>query len=187
MRSKNPGFPARHRTGSWRNYRSRLDGSITPFVLAHGRWQTEELEFIRTRSNVVHSADRHWVKHRTCHEAIDASVVEHCGSRVLQIAPRNCRLLTYRRHLPQCHLIHSVIGVVPERPGQFWSSVQADVMEIWRINCPLFDCNRLAAILGAFNVRRFGDEPWRNLAVEEIPRFLDGTDYRHRDLLFARA
>jgi FkbM family methyltransferase len=71
-------------------------------------------------------------------------------------------------------------------PNSFWSRVQAGVMEIWRIERPNFDRQRLGEILGQFAVRRFSSDPERNISVEEILRFSAGTDYQARDVLFAR-
>jgi FkbM family methyltransferase len=68
----------------------------------------------------------------------------------------------------------------------FWSRVECGVMEIWRIERPRFDRARLAAILSAYSIRRFGDDPLRDVSVREILEFSEGADYKHRDLFFAR-
>lgn len=72
-------------------------------------------------------------------------------------------------------------------PDTFWSRVHSGVMEISRIDRPAFDRARLGSILATYAIRRFGDEPARNLSVEEILAFSDGRDFKHRDLFFARA
>jgi FkbM family methyltransferase len=72
-------------------------------------------------------------------------------------------------------------------PNGFWSRVIAGVMEIWRIERPAFDRQRLNEVLAEFPVRRFGDELGRNVPVAEILEFSAGNDYGHRDLFFARA
>lgn len=77
-------------------------------------------------------------------------------------------------------------AIVTSLPDAFWHRVRCGVMEIWRIERPAFDRARLAQIIGGFAVRRFGDQPERNLEVGEILEYSAGKDYRHQDLLFAR-
>ena len=72
-------------------------------------------------------------------------------------------------------------------PDSLWSRVQCGVMEISRIERPPFDRDRLGSILRGYEIRRFGDEVGRNVAVDEVLEFTGGSDYRHRDLFFARS
>lgn len=69
----------------------------------------------------------------------------------------------------------------------FWSRVQAGVMELWRIDRPAFDAKRLGAILSQFSVLHFGDQPGRAVSVDEVLKFTEGRDGSSRDLHFARA
>jgi FkbM family methyltransferase len=71
-------------------------------------------------------------------------------------------------------------------PDSFWSRVHAGVMEMWRIERPSFDRNRLAQILSGFPVRRFGSDMQRNLSVEQILEYSAGNDYGYADLFFAK-
>jgi FkbM family methyltransferase len=71
-------------------------------------------------------------------------------------------------------------------PDSFWGRVQVGIMELWRIERPAFDRARLSAILAQFPVRRFGNEPARNVSVEEVLEYSAGRDQRFRDLHFAR-
>jgi FkbM family methyltransferase len=71
-------------------------------------------------------------------------------------------------------------------PDAFWQRVQAGVMELWRIERPAFDRQRLGALLESFAIRRFGDEPQRQVSVAEILAFTAGNDNRYADLFFAR-
>jgi FkbM family methyltransferase len=77
--------------------------------------------------------------------------------------------------------------IVTALPDSFWSRVHCGVMEIWRIERPAFDRRRLAEILGQFPIRRFGHDDARDVPIEEILTFGEGTDYAHRDLFFARS
>ena len=76
--------------------------------------------------------------------------------------------------------------IVAALPDAFWSRVHTGVVELWRIERPGFDRGRLAEILAAFPVRRFTDDPERNVAVDEVLSFCAGADYADRDLFFAR-
>lgn len=235
-----------------------LDDVIAPFVLNHGQWQMEEVDFIcahRPERSVLIDvgANIGLITRQLLHRVsgIEAAVC-------FEPHPANFRFLTRNlAHLPHCHLLQAAVGategelrfyeevgnvgnyslnldamrgkryrtsvvrcvradeaqllgqlpeplrahpliwksdtqgfdetIMTSLPDSFWNRVHAGVMEIWRIERPAFDRERLGIVLGGFNVRRFGDEPLRNLAVEEILSYTSGTDYRHRDLFFARA
>lgn len=71
-------------------------------------------------------------------------------------------------------------------PDDFSNRVHSGVMEICRIDKPSFDRERFGQILERFSVRRFGDEPDKNLSINQILEFAGGTDYRYADLYFSR-
>jgi FkbM family methyltransferase len=72
-------------------------------------------------------------------------------------------------------------------PDSFWRRVHCGVMEISRIERPPFDRERLREILKGYEIRRFGDEVGRNVVADEILEFAGGSDFRHRDLFFAKS
>jgi FkbM family methyltransferase len=235
-----------------------MDNVITPFVLDHGRWQSEGIEFIANHLPagqcvlVDVGANIGLVTRQLMHQlpAIASAVC-------FEPHPGNFKLLSRNlAHLPQCRLVPAAVGsaegelvfyeevhnagnyslnldamrgkqyrtsvvrctlateehmlapipgdqrslprvwksdtqgfdelIMVTLPDEFWSRVHCGVMEISRIDRPAFDRARLGAILGTYAVRRFGDEPKRNVAVEQVLEFSDGRDFRHRDLFFAR-
>jgi FkbM family methyltransferase len=89
-----------------------MDDSIAPFVLTHGRWQAEELQFIRAhlplRSAVLIDvgANIGLVTRQLMHQ-LPSIVAAVC----FEPHPRNFRLLTRNLgHLPQCYLVHAAVG-----------------------------------------------------------------------------
>jgi FkbM family methyltransferase len=235
-----------------------LDDVIAPFVLDHGQWQTEELEFIAAHppptpsvlidvgANVglitrqlMHRLPQ--IRAAACFEPhpgnfrllernlahlphcypVQAAVGERAGDLCFYEEPGNAgnyslnpdamRGREYRTSVVKCvpateaQLLaplpeelrhHPVVWksdtqgfdelIVTSLPDTFWSRVAVGVMELWRIERPCFDRQRLARVLANFSVRRFGEDPDRNLAVNDILAFSDGRDYRHSDLFFAR-
>lgn len=236
-----------------------LDDIIAPFVLKHGQWQMEELEFFKAHLPLGHCV---LIDVGANIGLITRQLVQRLPSIAAAVCfepqPLNFQMLARNlAHLPQCHLVQAAIGasagelrfyeesdnagnyslnldamrgkryrtsvvqclqaseqqilaplseamrdypllwksdtqgfdelIVTALPDSFWRRVHGGVMEIWRIERPAFDRERLGQILAGFPIRRFGQEPQRNLDVEEILRFSAGMDYRHSDLFFARS
>lgn len=236
-----------------------LDDVIAPFVLAHGHWQMEELEFIAAHQPAGRSvlidvgANIGLVTRQLSHRLPNLA-----GALCFEPHPANFRWLSRNlAHLPQCRLVQAALGTgadeelrfyeeignvgnyslnldamrgkryrtsvvkcvpatesqllghLPEAlrgypliwksdtqgldelimtglPNSFWSRVHAGVIEMWRIERPAFDRERLAEILGAFTIRRFGAALDRNVSIDEILEYSAGCDYRQDDLYFAR-
>ena len=247
-----------YQAGAGESIELPLDDVIAPIVLAKGRWQTEELDFIGAHQPqrcvlIDVGANIGLITRQMLHRlpGIEAAVC-------FEPHPGNFRFLERNlAHLPQCHLVQAAVGaaegelrfyeetgnignyslnldamrgkqyrtsvvkcvradeahllgplpqslrslplvwksdtqgfdelVMTHLTDDFWSRVHAGVMEIWRIERPAFDRDRLGRILGQFAVRRFGDAPERNVPVDEVLHYSSGVDYQHRDLFFARA
>jgi len=236
-----------------------LDDVIAPFVLKHGHWQMEELDFLGAhlppqRCVLIDVGANIGLITRQLVQRLPGIAAAVC----FEPQPLNFQMLSRNlAHLHQCYLVQAAIGesagelrfyeesdnagnyslnldamrgkryrtsvvqclqasesqvlaplpeairdyplvwksdtqgfdevIVTALPDSFWRRVHCGVMEIWCIERPAFDRERLAQILAGFPIRRFGPEPHRNLEVEEILRFSAATDFRHSDLFFARS
>lgn len=76
-------------------------------------------------------------------------------------------------------------AIVSSLSDDFWNRVQAAVIEIFRINKPAFNADRMSRILELFPIRRFAGQPGQ-LSVADVLQYSNGTDGRFHDLLLAK-